>query len=149
MALKIDLDKPRARLEEVLFGGGGWDVPGTVEIYFDQHAAADDIFDTVTGTWTKLGNALVYRGPAAFRAADPERTVDVGADEQVRAEWTLKLPMSAPQPPPGGIVEILTCARDATLIGRRFRISRVLGSSFAIMRRAVMHEYVSMPNELP
>jgi len=149
MALKIDLTGPRGRIEEILFGGNGWDVPGTVRITYDPQGPDDDTFNTTTGEWTRVGQTTVYSGAAAFRANDPERQVDVGGGEQIRSEWGLKLPMSAPQPEAGAMVEILTCKRDPSLVGRRFKITRTLGSSFGIMRKAVMHEFVPIGNELP
>lgn len=142
--MAIDLTNAREKLESILFDGST-----TVRITHDPQGPDDDTFNTTTGLWTRVGESTVYSGVGSVRANDPERTVDVGGGEQVRSEWGLKLPLTAPDPPAGAIVEVLTNTRDPAIVGRRFKISRTLGSTFAVMRKATMHEFVPIGNELP
>ena len=149
MALRPDLTGARARLEGVLFGDGT-DVPATVRITRDPEGADDDTFNTTTGAWTRVGQTVVYTGPASFRAgsADPNRRVDVGGSEELRTEWHLRLPLSAPAPSVGDFVTIRTNVRDPSQVGRLFRVDRVLGSSMAIVQRLVMSEYHPLAREI-
>lgn len=149
MALRPDLTNAKAILEDILFGAGPSDTATTVRITRDPQGPDDDTFNTTTGEWTTVGRTTLYTGPANVRASDPERIVDVGGGDQVRSEWALKYPLSAPAPTAGAMVEILTNRRDPSQVGRRFKISRVLGGSFTLMHKAVMYEFVPIGNELP
>lgn len=148
MPVYPDLTAAKAILEKVLFGDPNGDAAATVRITLDPQGPLDDTFNVNTGLWTRVGQDTVYEGRAAFRAANPETDVNVGVPV-LRSEWILKLPMSAPVPTSGSMVEILTCARDPAIVGRRFRVERLMGTSFALLRRVIMHEYTIGPKELP
>lgn len=149
MALFPDLTAGKAQVERVLFGNATTDTPTTVIITRDTEGPDDDTFNTATGEWTRVGEILVYSGKGAVRAADPERLFEVGGGMELRSEWALRLPFSAPEPVPGDFVEILTNVRNPSLVGRRFRIDRVLGSTLGVVRKCVMYEFTPIGRELP
>lgn len=150
MALFPDLSGPKVLIERILFNTDQEPV-SEVLITWDAQAAADDTFDPNTGLWTQpQGDATtVYEGKAAVRAQDPERLFDVGMQVQLRAEWALRLPLASPEIPIGSIVEITSNARDASQVGRRFRVDRRLGSSFAVVAKYVMFEFKPLHQVLP
>lgn len=149
MALFPDLTAGKAQVERVLFGNATTDTPSTVRITRDTQGPDDDTFNTTTGVWTRVGQTTVYSGKAAFRASDPERQYEVGGGMELRSEWALRLPIEAAEPKAGDFVEILTNVRDPAMVGRRFRIDRVLGSTLGVVRRCVMYEFTPIGRELP
>jgi hypothetical protein len=151
MALYPNLDGAKAKVTRVLFGD---DEPaGEVIITRDPEGADDDTFNTTTGEWTVVGQTTVYEGRAAFRATDPDRRFDSGGQTLLRQEWSLKLPLddltADTEPAVGDYVEITACARDGQLVGERFRIDRLLGSSFGVVRKCVMYTYDPLGREIP
>lgn len=147
MAVYPDLTNARRLVERAVFGDDN-ELAATVRITLDPAGAGDDTFNTTTGLWTRVGQTTVYEGKAGFRANNPEQDLDIGGSNEIRGEWALKLPLSF-MPTPGSFVLILTCARDPLLVGKEFRIERVLGSSMGVLRRCTMHEYTSGPREIP
>lgn len=147
MALAVDLTQARIRVGQVLFGGNGFDVPSTIRVTVDPLGAEDDTFNTTTGAWTRVGQTTLYEGPAAFRAGPLERARL--EDDEARTEWFLSTPLTAPAPPGGAFVEILTCVADPTNVGRRFRVIRTASSSLAVVRRSSMYEYTLVGRERP
>jgi hypothetical protein len=154
MALLPDLTFAKSQIGRLLFGAdSGLEVPGEVEITRNTGGTADDVFNTTTGLWTSIDRDAVYSGAASFRANDPDRRFDSGGQVILRAEWSLKLPLDDltedTEPAEGDFVEITSCARDGHLVGKKFRIDRILGTSFATLRRCVMYEYHPVGRELP
>lgn len=153
MALYPNLEGPKAIAERIFFGGENDDTPTTVRITRNANGADDDTFDTNTGEWTPVGVTTVYEGKAAFRFATLDRQFESGGQVILRAEARLSLPLSeltpATEPAVSDFVEILTNERDEAQVGRKFRIDRIFGGTFAITRRCVVSEWVPRGRELP
>jgi hypothetical protein len=105
-------------------------------------AATDAVSGVVTPTWT-----LVYSGPCKVQESaglgSGSSAPDAGEHAYTVLSYVLHLPVSASGPREGDIAEITAAVLDASLVGRRYRISQEFAKSYATARRLQVEETTS------
>lgn len=95
----------------------------TVSVY-PPRTAANETFDTTTGTWTDATLTAIYTGKAHIRQgqARPIKTVELGESLNTTREWRLRVPRGTATFAAGCIVVITANTRTPQMIGQRFRV---------------------------
>lgn len=105
-------------------------------------ATTDPATGVVTPAWTP-----VYTGPCKVQEASGlgsgSSAPDAGEHVYTVLSYVLQLPIAATAPIEGDVAEITAAALDATLIGRRYRISQEFAKTFATARRLQVEETTS------
>ncbi|MGY0055089.1 DUF6093 family protein [Streptomyces sp. LZ34] len=111
-----------------------------VEVWRDPSGRTDDVLDEVTGqlksaeadgalVWSGLGAIVPLGQPAIMAPLDGS----VAALPAATAYQAL-LPIEAPQTRDDDVIAVCGSARDAQLVGRRFRVADADNGTFAVVR---------------
>lgn len=99
----------------------------------------DDTLDPATLELTPTGRPKVYQGACKLNARNPsgqtsQIAVSDGGEDQWAGRYTLAVPLTALEVPPGSDVEILA-SRDPWLVGKTLRVIAATGGTFKLSRR--------------
>lgn len=114
----------------------------TCVITRDSSGVDDDTLDPVTLNLTPAGATTVYSGPCSVSPASGSVARREGERQDTRQEWNHRIPLSAPLPLYGDVVEITAVHTDGdpALVGRRFVVQRVNAHTLGVSRRSVLHD---------
>lgn len=100
------------------------------------------VFDPNIGDYTDPDETLVYEGRCEVQISDglTASTAEAGGTELTIRRLTLKIPVAAPSPLVGDLVEIVACRHDASLAGAEFRVAAGHAKTFATARRLHVEE---------
>lgn len=101
---------------------------------------ADALLNSATGQLVQAGPQLLYSGRCMVRGTDGS-VLERGGAYPVQSNPTLYLPLSylrlnpLAEPARGDLVIITSSRRDPAMVGRRYEIDDIAGSTFAVARR--------------
>jgi hypothetical protein len=96
-----------------------------------------------TGVVTPTYSAALYTGKCKVATFEPhERSPEVGGAVVTVQRYAVHVPVGAFVPDVGQVVTITTCALDANLVGKRFRVVALLHKSLATAYRLGVEEVV-------
>lgn len=105
-----------------------------------SRAGGERVFDETTGDWTTPAGSTIYAGKAKIRL----QGVTVGYDREVGGGDirvnTLILAVPAGTPIEADDIATVTASRDADLVGRKYRVTDVMRSTWQITRKAMLEE---------
>jgi hypothetical protein len=108
----------------------------TCVITRDVGGVDDDTIDPETLNLTPAGVTTIYTGPCSISPAGGTVDRREGDRQDTRQEWNHRLPLSAPIPKYGDVVEITAVHADGdpALVGRRFVVQRIGAHTLGVSR---------------
>lgn len=108
----------------------------------DASGVDDDTLDPVTLNLTPVGVTTIYTGKCSISPMSGSVARREGERQDTRQEWNHRMPLSAPLPQYGDVVQITAVHTngDPALVNRRFVVQRVNAHTLGVSRRSVVHD---------